>query len=839
MKAEPKEADPREFLERFRHSLQARNPEAEGEVPQSLLRYGQLCEEANRRLRECYALIQRGQYSNAVELAEQEPNLRVRCELLEIPERDLLADFAHLLGAKPPVLVNRDLVAAVQEAYQNDTTAAGNRRVLHRLTLVRAPLPARIAVMRRLLIQNPNHPFLEGDIRTFERAWFKLALPFVRPFAKEGRSDLIEEVVQDLEQGDYLEDPPSALISQLRAQLAKAQAAQLPMLAAEIRRAFAERSISTLTQLAERWNSQVGSAGTPDTDVSFGVAEALDWLRKSQDEERGRKEKDEATSRLTAAMQAPGSMRIDPEIAYRGAKVVGAVHDLLGQRLRSRLASMDRDRKALVVGFGLPAVVVGLVILIVAWKAILVGVALAAMVVVGLVILSAAWTAWSKGPRNGGDVVAGGTPVVAERAHDSAPKTRIAPTPSSERLGEQDTLKVDSSDVLREKLTEFRKEMEGARGTNESLESLARFLRDKIDPISPDPEVARRAKLVKDALPKWIKTLEVQRLLQSGDFLNHPISDDDWKGQPPSGALAAAAEYVEMVRNRNPAIAGTEAASLKERLARMDIVNLWVVRRAGETARYYTKRQPAAGQASEFVNVLLDSTGRQEGVEFVGAREVNRAAQSVFAERAAELWDSPDPDEWNQHLADIHDTLLELSDMDPLLKLDLVRRFLVLAVRTSTGYREIVEKLPEFKEVTGRSGLITGNWLNPSEDLDNERERAGDLMKAAPRLSRQAGLAANRDEQWLITLKQALVATGWICQDGEGHAMLVRFDGVELAAGSRLYTVADGGWIDLGVVSGQGKEIRFNVTAGEYVGWPVFALLLPNSVLPGLALRAG
>ena len=124
-------------------------------------------------------------------------------------------------------------------------------RSLHRLTLARAPLPTRLNIMRRLLVQDPNHPFMDTDIRTFERAWFKQALPFVQPFVKQGRVELIQEIVQDLQQGGYFETVPPSLITNLQAQIAKVQATQLPMLAEQIRQAYSERSIWALTQLAE------------------------------------------------------------------------------------------------------------------------------------------------------------------------------------------------------------------------------------------------------------------------------------------------------------------------------------------------------------------------------------------------------------------------------------------------------------------------------------------------------------------------------------------------------------------------------------------------------------
>jgi len=829
MSAASEEFDLPEFLERFRQSLQDQNPSTESDLPQSLWKYGQLCEETNQRLRECFALVQRGQYSNAVALSEREPNLLERCTLLEIPERDVLATVAQVVGTKPPSLLNRDLVEALQEAYQKGETATENLRVLHRLTLARAPLPARLAIMRRLLIQDPNRRFLDTDIRTFERAWFKQALPFVQQFVKQGRPELIQEVMQDLQTGGYVETPPSSLISNLQAQFAKVQAALLPMLAEEIRQAFADRSRLHLMQLSERWRLLVAEAGLPDADTRFGVAEAWDWLSMTLDEERENREKTQARSRLSRLFQAHDTKRHDFEVAYQTAKSLHAVDAELEQQFRSWVAKTDRRRTMLLVGS-----------------------ASAAVLIVGFAILGVAVAMRSPEPANTGNRVGvaaspSNNGELVATAHEVAIKSDKSPPdergndgPEHGSTTRQSVVKVNEKSLsesdkwasLAAQLTAFQKEMEGVNGTNESLQRLAIFLADKVAPNAPDPEMARRANLAKVTLPTWIKALEVQRMMQSGDFLTHPINADDWKGQQPEGTLTAAAELSEMLRNRNASIKDSEFATVKERLARVDIVDLQVIRKRGDEARAYSKKPPALEKGILYVDELRNGDGREEKrIPFPGDAKVARAPQSIFAEQAANIWGSSgsnSPDNWDKRLAEIDDALLESTDMDPILKLDLVRRFLHLAVSTSAGYREQLQEHPGFKAVMGALARIDGNWLDPQNDetLTAQREQAKKLIANAPRLSPLAADAATRDDQRLTVLKRALIVLGWIGRDSDAHPVLAIFRGAKPAAGSRLYTVVGGNWIELGAVSADGKDNLVNETALKYVGWPVFALLL-------------
>ena len=214
MDHEPDSFELLKYLATFRQMLQNQNPTTEAELPSNLQKYGELCEETNRRLRECHALSLRGQYTNAVATADREPNLLQRCSELEIPEREILATVAQVLNIKPPALIDHGLIQSLQDAYEKGSSAAANLRLLHRLTLARAPLPTRLHIMRKLLVQNPNHPFMDVDIRTFERSWFKQAPDFARALAKQERPELIGEILQDLAEAGYMESPPPSMIAQ-------------------------------------------------------------------------------------------------------------------------------------------------------------------------------------------------------------------------------------------------------------------------------------------------------------------------------------------------------------------------------------------------------------------------------------------------------------------------------------------------------------------------------------------------------------------------------------------------------------------------------------------------
>ena len=657
--------------------------------------------------------------------------------------------MAQRLKIRPPSLVNLDLFATLQDAYEKGNSAEGNLKLLHKLTLARAPLPTRLTVMRRLHVQNPNHPFMDADIRVFEKAWFRRSVEFVQPFTKEGRPEVIEEVIRDIEEGGYLETPPASLIAQLQVSLDRARAVRLPGLAHEIRKAYAEGSHLALRQLAEQWDLLVDDIGSPQDEAKYGVAEALESARAAAAEEMKAAEREEAGDQLQEAMEEYNVTRPELDLAYAKAKTLGAVTSDLEEQYLTHLARLGRRRTALMV-LGAAAAVLAVAFLV--------------SFIIAISSLKSGETANTLSPpikrvNSAGNVAPGRmhgddtaqSPLdhdvnklkedlkhatndeerrEIERAIERLERTRkglredLAERQKFEVEKGIDALKEASGKLLGEarrgrpggpagvkdlrdrlatfrdqagragvgvgELTNieaslveietwrnlasrfviFRDEMKQAKATGQSLELIASFLEDKVAGIAPDPDLARRARLARPTLPTWIKAWEVQDLLQSGRFLKGPIQGEDWIDQPPSGPLASAVEYSEMLRNRNPESRGGAAAELKARLARADVHGLWYIRyyNRGDWARWYMKTRPAKDGAAAKFDFVKAGDGRVDrAVPFPSGEWYSvRAEQSEFVDLARKkLWETPGGGEWHQLLAEVYDELIEWKKMDP------------------------------------------------------------------------------------------------------------------------------------------------------------------------------
>jgi len=132
--------------------------------------YAQACREVNDRLRKCHDALVRGLRSDAIHLAEAEPNLLDLVALLDFSELPGWKETCRTskLTSPPELLI--EMASALNEAYAAEQPLA-NLMANHRvMALARAPLEERLTVMRRIAALDPASAFWDDDIRKFEQA---------------------------------------------------------------------------------------------------------------------------------------------------------------------------------------------------------------------------------------------------------------------------------------------------------------------------------------------------------------------------------------------------------------------------------------------------------------------------------------------------------------------------------------------------------------------------------------------------------------------------------------------------------------------------------------------
>lgn len=849
--------DLREFIENFRHRLASADPKGDPELGEMLQHYGNLCQSANTRLRQCAQLSRQGQYANALSLANQEPKLLDYCSLLEVPERQVLPQVAKTLGISPPIVVNHDLIEMLQDADKQGSSTEDNQRKLHKLTLARAPLPTRLVIMRRLLRQNANNPFIDEDIRTFEKAWFQRANLFAQNYVRNGDVDTLQEILADFEESGYLETPPPELISEIKLMLSKARARQLPALAEEIRRTHADGAIWPLKQLANQWNDLVTASRVSNADQKFNVADAFSWLANQLGEERRKEEVLAATARLAKVLGSTQATRKEIEQAYLSASALNAVDELSAKRYEDRLQEFDR-RKRLFTNTLIAVPVLSLF---------------------GLVLYKT--TQFPDAPT---------IETVKQKENAHANATELPIDPNSNLVKVKIETELDLNDHLakvqtsinellnRARTSRFGKDqvtlyeqrqadlavlgkaskkigvnsqsieeakaelsklkpwcslantvvnwsdtMSGSNGSPDVLGRISHFLSNELADSHPVEAVVERAKSTSSDLRVWIEIFELEAALRKSAVSSEMAKR--WEGLPPANVIHSALETIAMLRERDYTTPGTKAFAFRTRMEKPDIKDVYQTRVQGAESYsfFFTKDKVEKGDGKIQVKALVSESDDLVTVTITGRRRSDSVIsyQSVLSSDVKAYWaDASTQSQWNNTLARMFSRVHSDDNINPILKLQLVRLLLTLAVDSSVGYREILRNDRDFVEITGYSGEVGGNWRDPSVHLGEKIERAKELCKKAPLLRDLEAKATQRDELAMSSLAGGVWLIGVLAQNPGGDASISRFKDAVTAEEGNLFTVSQGKWIKVG--ASQSTDLRLESPAVQYLGWPVF-----------------
>jgi hypothetical protein len=155
--------------------IQELNELLDSSVPEELLEelggeYSGAVESLNARVREIVGLLSDGLRDEAIGLAEIEPNVLGLAAKLDFPRRGEWVQFLLSRGIDPPPTINHDAAAVIEEAYEQQRQLEPLMRKHRLLALSRAPLQARLQILRRLEKADPTNPIWAGDIEKFEHA---------------------------------------------------------------------------------------------------------------------------------------------------------------------------------------------------------------------------------------------------------------------------------------------------------------------------------------------------------------------------------------------------------------------------------------------------------------------------------------------------------------------------------------------------------------------------------------------------------------------------------------------------------------------------------------------
>ena len=239
--------------------------------------------QANKRLRECDALLANGHRSEAIQLAEQEPNLLDVVAILDFPELPEWNDFVAELGmtVTPELLI--DVATDLNSAYNEDAPLEQHMRRFRRLSLARAPLRLRIDQIRRIARLDPSSPVWETDLKTYEETRLRQIRDEFRHARRDDDIDKLNELCSELRDNKWLVHPARQLIEHVEqaAQSLNAVYAvdRLRTLVDEMQTAQAESDLEWATRLVDEFNTLVDECRDDSTDFREIHARAMRTVR--------------------------------------------------------------------------------------------------------------------------------------------------------------------------------------------------------------------------------------------------------------------------------------------------------------------------------------------------------------------------------------------------------------------------------------------------------------------------------------------------------------------------------------------------------------------------------
>ena len=349
-------------------------PEAETVRPLATA-YNAACRAANARLRRCGQMLDQGLRTEALQLCEMAPHLLDVAAALDFPESPQWRALLGELGIAGPPLLMTDVAADINQAYALDRPLSPLLRTHRLLAVARAPLSARIHVLRQIAELDPQRDVWDTDLREYEQTRLGQIDVETRSARQDGDLDTLAALLGEL-QGAWRVAPPPALLQRVqegRHEIYRQRTlAEMKDVLEKLNAAFSAFDQKQARRLRDRWNQCLTMVGRVDHEEMLQLAApVLDWLAEQDQQEHREQQVGEAILALERALGRKASRSAlearyaTVTVARLEAQIEEAIPDSLESRYRSRVADFERAagrRRLLLVG-GAVVVVVALAVI--------------------------------------------------------------------------------------------------------------------------------------------------------------------------------------------------------------------------------------------------------------------------------------------------------------------------------------------------------------------------------------------------------------------------------------------------------------------------------------------
>jgi len=243
---------------------------------------------ANKRLRECDALLANGHRSEAIQLAEQEPELLDVVSVLDFAELPEWNDFVAELGLTVTPELHIDIASDLNRAYSEDAPLETHLRRFRLYSLARAPLRSRINILKKIRRLDEGNPVWDVDLRKYEEARLRQIKDEFRDADHENDVNKLRELASEV-CGQWLVEPNRQLINRINQSVRSLNLMQVTERLSDVARKLIQAQeagdLDWALELAEEWDSlnrSCSDASVELDELRAAVRRPLNWAQQQQ-----------------------------------------------------------------------------------------------------------------------------------------------------------------------------------------------------------------------------------------------------------------------------------------------------------------------------------------------------------------------------------------------------------------------------------------------------------------------------------------------------------------------------------------------------------------------------
>lgn len=309
---------------------------------------------ANKRLRECDALLAEGHRSEAIQLAEQEPNLLEVVSILDFPELPEWNDFVVELGLTVTPELQIDIATDLNGAYSDDAPLERLMRKFRVLSLGRAPLRSRIDLLRQIAKRDGGSSYWQEDLKTYEQARIRQLADESRDAISNRDLAMVKKLADEIHNKSWSVKPDRRIVERLDKMMAEVKALEtlksLQKVTDQLKAAMQSKDAELAKSLAEKWDVTAGKCD-PNSEVFKDAADEAEpvflWLDRLDVQAEEEKQYASEVKKLQKVLRSGTSTMAEIYRAYDAVADIDGfeIPDSVQEKYEQRIAEFDRQQK--------------------------------------------------------------------------------------------------------------------------------------------------------------------------------------------------------------------------------------------------------------------------------------------------------------------------------------------------------------------------------------------------------------------------------------------------------------------------------------------------------------